>query len=150
MYSEQDLQEVQHQLKRISIRVGIIFLLFLVGSIILANSINNKLGMVVLILGVCLNVFIWGMYGTPVLAYYRFLKDILTGRLRMETGLVKRVDSKPVYKDNKLFYYEIWIDEDGTERMLLSDANKPFPNIQEGKKYQFQVFQNFITDIINE
>lgn len=149
MYSQEDLQQTGKQLKRIFFITGIILVGFLIISIILANVVNNTLGMVVLLVGICIDIFIWGVYGSQVLAYYRFLKDIFTGRQRVEAGVVKKVGTQPVYKDNKLFYYEVLIENDGTELMLLVDANKPLPNIQVGKRYEFKVSQNFVIDILN-
>lgn len=111
--------------------------------------VNNTLGMIILLIGICLDIFIWGMYGSQVLAYYRFLGDMFTGRQRVESGVVKRVGTQPVYKDNKLYYYEVLIENDGVEQMLLVDANKPLPDIQVGKKYEFKVFQNFVIDILS-
>jgi hypothetical protein len=149
VYSQEDLQQSGKQLKRIFFIIGIILVFFLIISIVLANIVDNALGMVVLLVGICIDIFIWGVYGNQVLAYYRFLKDILTGRQRVEAGVVKSVGTQPVYKDNKLFYYEVLIENDGTELMLLVDANKPLPNFHIGKRYEFKVSQNFILDILN-
>nr|PZN10325.1 MAG: hypothetical protein DIU64_06320 [Caldicoprobacter oshimai] len=149
MYSQEDLQQTGKQLKRIIILLGAVLIAFLVISIALANMVNNTLGMIILLIGICLDIFIWGLYGSQVLAYYRFLGDMFTGRQRVESGVVKRVGTQPVYKDNKLYYYEVLIENDGVEQMLLVDANKPLPNIQVGQKYEFKVFQNFVIDILS-
>jgi len=149
VYSQEDLQQTGKQLKRIIILLGAVLIAFLVISIALANMVNNTLGMIILLIGICLDIFIWGLYGSQVLAYYRFLGDMFTGRQRVESGVVKRVGTQPVYKDNKLYYYEVLIENDGVEQMLLVDANKPLPNIQVGQKYEFKVFQNFVIDILS-
>lgn len=149
MYSKEDLQQTGKQLKRVIFILAGVLIAFLVISIVLAKMVNNTLGMVILLIGVCLDIFVWGIYGSQILAYYRFLSDMFTGRQRVETGVVKRVGTQPVYKDNKLYYYEILIENDGVEQMLLIDANKPLPQIQEGQRYEFKVFQNFVVDILN-
>lgn len=149
MYSQEDLQQTGKQLKRIIILLGSILIAFLILSIILANTISNTVGMIILLVGICIDIFIWGVYGSQILAYYRFLNDMFTGRQRVEAGVVKRVGSQPVYKDNKLYYYEVLIDNDGVEQMLLIDANKPLPNLQVGQKYEFKVFQNFVIDVLS-
>ncbi|MBM7581626.1 hypothetical protein JOD02_000449 [Caldicoprobacter guelmensis] len=149
MYSQGDLQQTGKQLKRIIILLGAVLIAFLVISIILANTVSNTVGMIILLVGICLDIFIWGVYGSQILAYYRFLSDMFTGRQRVETGVVKRVGSQPVYKDNKLYYYEVLIDNDGVEQMLLIDANKPLPSLQVGQKYEFKVFQNFVIDVLS-
>jgi hypothetical protein len=128
--------------------VAVVFLGSLIISIIVAGTVNNRLGMYILIFGICLDIFVWGMFGSPVLAYYNFLKDIFTGRIREESGVVKSVNTKPVYKDNRLYYYEVLIDDGETERMLLIDANKPLPAFDIGKRYEFEVYQNYVVNIL--
>lgn len=149
MYKQEDLQQTGKQLKRIILIISAILVLFIAISIILANAVDNTLGLVVLLVGICLDIFIWGVYGSQLLAYYRFLRDMFTGRQRVESGIVKRVETRPVYKDNRLYYYEVLIENDGVEQMLLVDANKPLPNLQVGQRYEFKVFQNFVMDIIS-
>ncbi len=149
MYSQEDIQQSWRQLKRIIILLAAILIAFLLISIALAIMVDNTLGMIILLVGICLDIFIWGLYGSQVLAYYRFLSDMFTGRQRVESGVVKSVGTQPVYKDNKLYYYEVLIENDGTEQILLMDANKPLPHLYIGRRYEFKVFQNFVIDILN-
>lgn len=149
MYREEDLQQTGKQLKKVILVMSAVLVAFLAISIALASLVNNTLGLIVLLIGICLDIFIWGVYGSQILAYYRFLRDMFTGRQRVESGVVKRVGNQPVYKDNKLYYYEVLIENDGVERILLVDANKPLPDIQVGQKYEFKVFQNFVIDMLN-
>jgi len=150
VYREEDLQQTGKQLKKVILVMSAVLVAFLAISIALASLVNNTLGLIVLLIGICLDIFIWGVYGSQILAYYRFLGDMFTGRQRVESGVVKRVGNQPVYKDNKLYYYEVLIENDGVERILLVDANKPLPDIQVGQKYEFKVFQNFVIDISSE
>ncbi|NLI61169.1 MAG: GIY-YIG nuclease family protein [Clostridiales bacterium] len=147
MYSQQDLQSINKQLKKVVIGLIAIFLFFLIISIFIKNSVNNITGMIVMILGVCLNIFLWSMYASPIFAYYKFVKDIVTGRTREIQGLVKNISTQPLYKDNKLFYYEVIIEENGVERMLLLDDQKEWPKINKNELYNFQIHDNFITAI---
>lgn len=149
MYREEDLQQTGKQLKKVILVMSAVLVAFLAISIALASLVNNTLGLIVLLIGICLDIFIWGVYGSQILAYYRFLRDMFTGRQRVESGVVKRVGNQPVYKDNKLYYYEVLIENDGVERILLVDANKPLPDIQVGQKYEFKVFQNFVIDMLS-
>lgn len=149
MYREEDLQQTGKQLKKVILVMSAVLVAFLAISIALASLVNNTLGLIVLLIGICLDIFIWGVYGSQILAYYRFLRDMFTGRQRVESGVVKRVGNQPVYKDNKLYYYEVLIENDGVERILLVDANKPMPDIQVGQKYEFKVFQNFVIDMLS-
>jgi len=150
VYREEDLQQTGKQLKKVILVMSAVLVAFLAISIALASLVNNTLGLIVLLSGICLDIFIWGVYGSQILAYYRFLRDMFTGRQRVESGVVKRVGNQPVYKDNKLYYYEVLIENDGVERILLVDANKPMPDIQVGQRYEFKVFQNFVIDISSE
>jgi len=150
VYREEDLQQTGKQLKKVILVMSAVLVAFLAISIALASLVNNTLGLIVLLIGICLDIFIWGVYGSQILAYYRFLGDMFTGRQRVESGVVKRVGNQPVYKDNKLYYYEVLIENDGVERILLVDANKPMPDIQVGQRYEFKVFQNFVIDISSE
>jgi len=149
VYREEDLQQTGKQLKKVILVMSAVLVAFLAISIALASLVNNTLGLIVLLIGICLDIFIWGVYGSQILAYYRFLRDMFTGRQRVESGVVKRVGNQPVYKDNKLYYYEVLIENDGVERILLVDANKPLPDIQVGQKYEFKVFQNFVIDMLS-
>ena len=148
MYKHEDIYEVRKQINLMIAVIAIIFAAFLIISVVVASTVNNRLGMIILIIGICLDIFVWGMYGSPILAYHSFLKDIFTGRIRVESGVVKNVNTKPAYKDNRLFYYEILIDDGETERLLLLDANKPLPDFDIGKRYEFEVFQNFVIKIL--
>jgi len=146
MYSQSDLVDTKNQIKKIFLIILVIFALFLTAAIIIKQS-NDTLGMIIIVVGVCIDIFIWGMYGTPVMAYYRYVRDIITGRSRNIKGIVKRVGTEPVYKDNKLFYYEILIEEDGIERVLFLDNQKKWPKIVTDKTYEFQIYENYVMNI---
>lgn len=150
MYTEDDLISVRSQIRGLIIKIVILFAIFLTVSLILAKNISNPLGLFILIVGLCICEFIWGIYGKPVVIYKKFLQELLTGRKRQQTGYVVSIGSEPVYKDNKLFYYEIFIKEnvdDDIDKMLLMDNNKDFPPIEKGKWYEFTLYQNYIVDM---
>ncbi|NLN41224.1 MAG: hypothetical protein GX160_04430 [Clostridiales bacterium] len=145
-YSQQDLDNITKQLIKAIILLGAIFLVFLVISIFVANSVANQVGMLVMLVGVCIAIFFWGMYVNSVYAYYKYIKDLVTGRSREIQGLVKAVSDHPVYKDNKLFYYEVTIEEDEIERVLLLDDQKDWPKINTDKLYKFEIHENYVKD----
>lgn len=146
MYSNDDLLSTKSQIIKYVIIVIGIFALFLAAAIIAKQS-DNTLATAILVIGVCIDIFIWGMYLSPVIAYYRYVKDIITGRSRVITGIVKEVGKEPVYKDNKLFYYEVLIEEDEIERVLLLDEQKEWPEIFAGKNYEFKIYENYVIGI---
>lgn len=147
MYSEQDFKDIAKQLKTVIILLiaGLIFFIFI--SILVANLVTNRAGMIIMVLGVCIEVFILGMYATPIFAYYRFIKDLVMGRSRQINGLVRSVSDRPIYKDNKLYFYEVTIEEDEVERVLLWDQQKDWPPINVNRHYSFQIHENFIKDL---
>ena len=77
MYKHEDIYEVRKQINLMIAVIAIIFAAFLIISVVVASTVNNRLGMIILIIGICLDIFVWGMYGSPILAYHSFLKDIL-------------------------------------------------------------------------
>ena len=150
MYTSDDFYAIKRQIRSVLIKVAIIFAVFLTISLIIAKKISNPLGLLVLIIGICIDEFIWGIYGKPVVTYKKFVREILTGRERQKRGYIVEIGAEPVYKDNKLFYYEIFIKEDKSddvEQMLLLDSNKELPDLQYGRWYEFQLYQNYIIDV---
>ena len=78
---------------------------------------------------------------------YKYIKDLVTGRSREIQGLVKDVSDHPVYKDNKLYYYEVIIEEDEIERILLLDDQKDWPSLDINKVYKFEIHENYVKDL---
>lgn len=148
MYREAELNSVGKQLKRILLLAGGVLFIFLTAAFSFMTRWPSWIGTIFLLFGVVFCVFLWGIYGTPVLAYYRFVRDIVTGRSREVSGKVLRVEKEPVYKDNKLLYYEVIIEEDKVERLLLLDANRETPPLMINTAYTFRVHENFIVDIM--
>lgn len=146
VYSSKDLLSVRSQIKKYVIIATGIFVVFLAAAIMTKNS-NSTLSTAVLVVGVSIDIFIWGMYLSPVISYYRYIRDIITGRSRVIRGIVKEVGKEAVYKDNKLFYYEVVIEEDEVERVLLLDEQKEWPEILTGKTYEFKIYENYVIDI---
>ncbi len=150
MYTENDFLSVKKQIQSVLIKVLIIFAIFLTISLVVAKNVSNPLGLFILVIGLCVCEFIWGIYGKPVVTYKKFLQEILTGRQRQQERYVVDIGEEPVYKDNRLFYYEILVkedEEDDMEQMLLIDSNKVFPSIKEGKWYEFALYQNYVVDV---
>ena len=146
-YNQQDLDSITRQLKRVIALLAAIIIISLIISIFIAKMVTNKLGMMAMVVGVCIAIFFWGMYVNPIHAYCRFIRDLVTGRSREIQGLVKDVSEYPVYKDNKLYYYEVTIEEDDVERVLLLDDQKDWPNININRLYNFVIHENYVKDL---
>lgn len=147
MYNEVDLFEVKKQLQKVIITISAIMLIFLATAIAFMTRWPVWIGTTFLIVGVCFNIFLLSIWGIPIISYYRFVKDIVTGRTREITGEITKVVEDPIYKDNKLLFYEVWIIEEDEERVLYYDANKGIPKANVGDKIAFRIHENFITQM---
>lgn len=145
-YNENDFTEIKGQLRKIIILVLFIALIFIITAIAFLLRKPQWMGATFLSVGVCLSIFVWGVYGTPIYSYYRFIKDIKEGRTREISGKVTNITDEPVYKDNRLLYYEVTLndDKDGVERVLLYDGNMGKPPFEVGSNYYFRTHQNYI------
>lgn len=150
MYSEADFLSIKQQVKRTILVILAVFLFFLIIAVVFMLRMPQWIGAGFLTLGVCICIFILGIYGTPTFAYYRHIRDIVEGKTREVKGGVNKLSEEPVYKDNKLFFYEVWIiDDESEERVLLYDSNKGKPHIDLNQNYTFEIHENFIVDILN-
>lgn len=147
LYNEELLNSTAKQLKHTALKVIALFLAFILVSIFVGVLVSNTLGMLVLVLGVSLCLLFWGIYGTPVFGYYRFIKDILLGKSRKVHAVITKVSDQPIYKDNKLYFYEIIVVENDTERLLLFDSNLSEFKFELSQSYTFEVHDNYITNI---
>jgi len=147
MYPEAFVESVSAQNKAMIRNAVIIVLASLVISILVGVFVSNPVGLVLLCLGIAAYVAYWGLRGSQVWAYHRFTMEMCLGRHREIETEILRVSEEPVYKDNKLYYYEIEIIQDDVERMLLWDANFPLPEIKPGQKVRFSVVDKYIWDI---
>ncbi len=147
MYSEEEQLQVQKQFKSNLITTILVLVLFLTAALAFMTRLEQWIGAVFLSVGVCISLFLLLVYTLPVWYYYRFVTDIVNGRSREIQARVVRVADEPVYKDNKLLYYEVIVLEDDIERMLLFDANKGRPEIKQGEIAIFRIHENFIINI---
>lgn len=147
MYPESFVESVSAQSKAMIRNAVLIVLLSLAVSISLAVWVNNTLGLTLLVFGLCAFVAYWGVRGSQVWAYHRFALDMAQGHRREIEAEVVRISEEPVYKDNKLYYYEIETMQGDVERMLLWDANFPLPDIRPGQRVTFRVIEKYIWDI---
>ena len=150
MYTKDDFDALKKQVLTWVIVLLGVFGIFLTIALLVSKNVSNPLGLFILVIGVCVDEFIWGVYLRPVVTYRKFVREILTGRERQRRGYVVDIGEKPVYKDNKLFYYEVFIQEDESDdvkQMLLLDGNKEPQSIKNDNWYEFDIYQNYITGI---
>ena len=150
MYTRDDFDALRKQVLTWAIILIGIFGVFLAVALLVSKNISNPLGLFILVIGVCVDEFIWGVYLRPVVTYRKFVREILTGRERQKRGYVVDIGERPVYKDNKLFYYEVFIQDDESNdisQMLLLDSNKEIQGIKNENWYDFNLYQNYIIGV---
>lgn len=149
MYSEVFIEQVRHQRNAMIRRAAAIMAVFLAAAILVGVFAASTLGLIVLCLGIAILLAYWGVRGSQVSAYYRYVMDVFMGRHRELEADVLSVSPEAVYKDNKLYYYEIETRQDDVERMLLWDANLPLPDIKVGQRVTFSVMDKYIWEIVH-
>jgi len=148
MYPEAFVMKVNAQSRAMIRNAVIILLVSLTAAILAGIFVSSPAGLILLVLGIAAYIAYWGVRGSQVWAYHRFAMEMCLGRHREIHSQVVKISEQPVYKDNKLYYYEIDTAQDGVERMLLWDANFPLPAIQPGQTVSFSVMDKYIWDII--
>lgn len=147
-YTNNDVKNVFTQL----IVNIVLALLILIGGIVagfvIALNGSETLGTIVLCIVMFAFIFMLGNFVLPCFYYYRYLLDIMVGRYNRRTGTVKKIGKKPVYKDNKNYYYEIDIDiGGGMYGLFLYDANLGKPKMKENEYIDFVCYEHFIIEI---
>ena len=115
-------------------------------------GIGGRLSFGSLIATVCLAaaIFLFGNFFIPCYHYYRYVSEVLYGRCHLREGVVFEVGKKPVYKDNKNYYYEVLIETgEGLYGQFLYDANLGLPPFESGQRAQVQCYENFIVKIVS-
>ena len=147
MYPEAFVMKVSAQSRAMIRNAVIIVLVALAAAIPAGVFVSSPVGLILLCLGIGAYIAYWGVRGSQVWAYHRFATEMCQGRHREIETEILRVSSEPVYKDNKLYFYEVEIIQGGVERMLLWDANFPLPEIKPEQKVMFSVIDKYIWDI---
>jgi hypothetical protein len=149
MYTESFIEQVRRQRNAMIRRAAAIIVVFLTAAILVGVFAESALGLIVFCLGIAALLAFWGVRGAQVSAYYRYVMDVFMGRHReLETDVLS-VSPEAVYKDNKLYYYEIETRQGDVERMLLWDANLPLPDIKAGQRVVFSVMDRYIWEIVH-
>lgn len=148
-YNEEFEQSCKKQIIRNTILTTIMLIVSIAAAIVVKKTVSNNWGILVLIIGVLGFSFISGIWVLPVWRYYRFVRDVITGRNRKTSAMLLVAEEKAVYKDNKLYFYEIMVLEDDVERKLLYDENREFPkDLLPGCKYEFTTYESIIISYI--
>lgn len=137
MYTEQDFQDIQNQLKQRWIAVGIPCLILL--AAVIASFVLRIKWLTValsLVLGAGF-IFLHGMLISPVAAYRSHLDNVLHGKTRSTTGAFKEMEEQSVMRDGVKFYPLMIsvgdMNDPEDDRLFYYDANLPRPDWKYGE-----------------
>ena len=131
IYSVLDIKSTEKQYIKGLIFLGVFIFLMLAASIVLGLLKYVTEGTIVVVAACIISVFVYGMYVSPLHRYTSYLSEVITGTKHKVTCVVKSISKTPVYKDNKLYFYEITVNACNEEfdRLYLFDANINLPDI---------------------
>lgn len=136
MYTQQDLDAIQRQLHRryalLAVPCVILFALIVYSLVIRSEVVTTACG---IILGVML-VFVWDLLLKPLSCYEKLIRHALTGR-RRELDCTFGSLSPDVSVVDGVRYHALSVFEPGpkkdpVERLMYFDAEKTFPDVEEG------------------
>ena len=137
LYTEQDFMDIKRQLRRRAAALAGLSALLL--AAVIASFALRRYWLTVALTALLsmLIVFVYDLLIRPVAAYQRHLDQVLHGRVRTATGIVKRVEEKTVMRDGVRFYPVLLNvgpkSEETDDRLFYFDANLPLPAWQIGE-----------------
>lgn len=157
MYTQQDLNAINQQLKKrlLLLMIPIVLLLapFLSGIILHLNR-QTQFQWLTYVSGVLLGIvllFCDGLFISPLRAYRRHLKNMLFGRTREMTCYFKSIDETVCIRDNVAYYPMIASENDlGDEeddRLFYLDTLIPLPELSVGDKINITSHDKSIANI---
>ena len=95
-------------------------------------------------------VFSWGMFGSKLISYKKFVTSILTGLEKTVEGEITAVSSETTYDNNLEFYsIEMAQGKDVANRKLYIDAAKFTVGFNPGDVIKVKVFENYIKEVLS-
>ncbi len=150
MYTQEDFTavsaQVKHRLIRYLVPVAAALALLVVSFIIRMQW----LSILLLILAGALAIFLWDVYLSPVLAYRRFLRDLLAGHKREYSGSFRGFESSEVTREGvpcRAFLLNVGDPADEKDdRLLYWDAYLPLPDWREGMALWVSTFDKSVCE----
>lgn len=154
IYNDSDYHTINRALKRFLILFVLSIVLLIAVFVVSCSMRIAWLGYAVGALWAIGTVFTWGMIGTRIVKYRRYLMDIATGLEREANGVVKTVD-RDVSIRQGLEFYSVELepesdDIDDPGRRVYYDASKGKPPYKVGEEVKLLLFGNFIKGNVNE
>lgn len=149
MYTQQDYLDINAQFSR-KLRLMLLLEALLLAGLVYSLVIRLKwLTILISCVMGAIAIFYTGMTLSPLYAYRKFIRQLLSGRQRELTGRFKGFDAHEVLRDN-VRYLSFLLnigeqDEPQDDRQLYFDINLPRPDWQEGDRLWVQSFDKAVT-----
>ena len=151
LYSEKDIKITFRQMMVYLCVAVVVAAAGIVAGLLLGFSDHLSTGTIVAILCIAGAVFLFGNFFAPCYSNYKYLNEVLSGRSHLREGIVREISKKPIYKDNKNYYYEVLVEmDDDLYAQFLYDSNLGKPPLEVGKPVQMKCYENFIIEILEQ
>jgi len=148
LYTQEDYIEINRLRKSLWNKILITTLIFILAVVLCSVFRVDWPGYTAGVLWGITIVFLWGMQGSRIRKYYRFLKDIREGLEKAITGSIESVDSSITTRDLVDFFTIIFNDDEANpespSRKLYFDASKSLPSFVKGERLKITLFGNNI------
>lgn len=149
MYTEKDIKNIRTQLiRRIVATIVIALIPNVIAGVIMYTVRIKGLSIGLGMLGGAAAIFYWGLYGHPVYAYLRYLREVVGGRTHEFTGKLTEIAQDSVREGvpcKTLFFCDDAGDE---QRLCYYDLNKyPTEGCQVERRYAVTVHGQAIVSI---
>ena len=152
MYTEEDFTLIKKQKNRrllcLWIPVGILFAAVIVMAAVRVPEAYVRALTALTGMGA---VFCWGMFISPVRAYYKHLDNVMHGRTHTVTGAFKEMDETAVDREGVQFYPMLInvgnMDDEEDDRLLYYDAHLPRPSFEKGQMMTAAVHDKAVASI---
>ena len=150
VYTQEDYTAIDRQYKRRLLWCLTPVAILLIGLIISFIIRIEWLSALLLIVAGALFIFLWDTVLSPVLAYRKFLRDLLSGRKRDYIGRFQGFESQNIMREGipcRPFMLNVGDGKnEKDDRLLYWDTQMPLPEWQEGMKLRVSTFDKSVCD----
>ncbi len=149
LYTQQDLQANQAQMRGVLWRTGILSALCVAGIVASLIIRSEWLTVGITIVWGALLIFLWDIKFAPVYRYRRYLRELLGGLRHRTEGAVVSLAQEGTYKEG-VFFSALLINVDPKmdpegERLFYVDRCKPRPELAPGDRISLEYHGNYVT-----
>lgn len=153
MYQQKDRDENRHQLNKRLLALAIPMVFFLAGIIVslLRNVRLQWLTILLTVLGGSMTLFCYSMFISPIVHYGRHLKNVLDGRKRETSGIVREIAGQACIREG-VEYYPMTINvgdknDEADDRLFYYDVHKGMPPVHPGDRVTVVSHDKAVADI---